>query len=199
MSGYPSYTPYPQRPGGLGTTPPTKSGKRGIPWWGWLLIAIGGVTLLTCAGVIGFVTYIGAKGPDTKAYTGNELPAKYLQIVNDLSLLEPGEQIRFFYSDAMTDIKEGFYFVSDRKVVVYIDDAATPATKVPFAKIASAEIERSDSVLEDSTITLKLTDDSVVTFPISNEMDRDKLVHETIEKSIKRSATTPKAATPSRK
>jgi hypothetical protein len=87
-----------------------------------------------CAGIIGFVSYIGAKGPDTKAYTGNELPSKYLAIVNELALLEPGEQIRFFYSDAMTDIKDGFYFVSDRKVVVYIADAAVPATKVPFAR-----------------------------------------------------------------
>ena len=195
MSNY-SYTPYPQRPQGLGGSTPPAPTKRGVPWWGWVLIIGGGLTVLTCAGLIGFVSYIGAKGPDTKAYTGNELPAKYLTIVNDLALLDPGEQIRFFYSDAMTDIKEGFYFVSDRKVVVYIEDAAVPATKVPFARIAAAAIERTDSVLEDSTITLTLTDDSVVSFPVSNELDRDKLVHETIEKSIKRAATSPKPPTP---
>jgi hypothetical protein len=197
MSNYP-YTSYPSRPAGSGGPPP--SGKRGLPWWGWLLVIGGGVTILLCAGVIGLVSYIAAKGPETKAYTGTELPAKYLAVANDLSLLEPGEQIRFFYSDALTDIKEGFYFVSDRKVVVYIADAAVPATKVPFTKIAAAEIERSDSTFEDSTITLKLTDDSVVSFPISIEMDRDKMVHETIQRSIKRVAT-PKspAQTPPRK
>lgn len=55
-------------------------------------------------------------------------------------------------------------------------------------RIVSAEIDRSDSFIEDSTITLTLDDDSVVTFPVSTEMDRDKLFHETIEKSIKRKA-----------
>jgi hypothetical protein len=151
-----------------------------------MLIAGVGFIFLSCAGIIALVTYVGHKGPDTKAYAGNELPAKFVTVVQSLNLLEAGEQIRFFYSDAMTDIKEGFYFVSDRKVVVYIADAATPATVVPFAKIAKAEIERTDAFLEDSTITLTLTDDSIVTFPVSHEGDRDKLFHETIEKSIKR-------------
>ena len=190
MTRYP-YTSYPppQQPASA------QGGKRAWPWWAWLLIIGGGTTVLLCGGVIGLLSYVAAKGPDTKAYTGSEMPAKYLKVVEELALLEPGEQIRFFYSDALTDIKEGFYFVSDRKVVVYIADAAMPATKVPFAKIAAAEIERSDSSLVDSTITLKLTDDSVVSFPVSTELDRDKMMHETIEKSIKR-AGTPKAATP---
>jgi hypothetical protein len=195
MSNYPSYTPYPQRPLGTpGQSAPT--GKRGMPWWAWLLIIGGGVTLLMCGGVVAFISYIAAKGPDTKAYTGSELPAKYMTIVNELALLEPGEEIRFFYSDALTDIKDGFYFVSDRKVVVYIADAAVPATKVPFAKITAAEIDRSDSMLEDSTITLTLADDSVVSFPVSNEQDRDKLFHDTIQKSIKRAGTPAPPTTP---
>ena len=194
MSNY-TYTPYPNQPPTPGAGGRT---KRAVPWWGWLLIISGITVVLMCAGIIGFVAYIAAKGPDTKAYTGNEVPSKYMTIVRDLQLLEPGEEIRFFYSDALTDIRDGFYFVSDRKVVVYVKDANTPATKVPFAKIAAAEIERSDSFIEDSTVTLTLTDDSIVTFPVSAEEDRDKLFHDTIQKSIKRARekTPPPPPTP---
>ena len=51
MSNY-SYTPYPSQPA---PGPPAERTKRGVPWWGWVLI-IGGITMvLMCAGVIGFV------------------------------------------------------------------------------------------------------------------------------------------------
>ena len=183
MTNYP-YMSYPNVPPQQAPASP----KRGVPWWGWLLIVVGAIVLLMCAGVIGFIGYVAAVAPDTKAYTGNEVPSKYMTVVRDLGLLEPGEQIRFLYSDALGDIKDGFYFVSDRKVVVYIADASTPATKVPFTRIVDAEIDRSDSFFEDSTITLTLDDDSVVTFPVSKELDRDKLFHEAIQKSIKRNA-----------
>jgi hypothetical protein len=174
--------PYPH-----GAVPPGAPGqkpKRRIPWWGWALIILSGLTVLSCGGCLALVAYIGAKGPDTKVYTANEVPAKFVDIARRLGLLDPGEQVKFFYSDALVDIEKGFYFATDKKVVVYIKSAATPATIVPYSKIDSVDLKSSDSWTDDGTITLKLRDSSVVAFPVSSEEGRDKHFADWIEKSM---------------
>ena len=59
-----------------------------------------------------------------------------------------------------------------------------PATTVPFDQIDDAELARNESFFEDSTIELTLKDGSVVSFPVSSELDRDVLVFEAIMKAI---------------
>jgi hypothetical protein len=130
-------------------------------------------------------------------YVANEVPAKYLKTVKDLGLVEEGEQIKFLYSDAMTDIKEGVYVVTDRKVATYVSGAAQPLTKVAFTDIAEVEMDDGSGMFEDSSITLTLKDDSVVSFPLSTESKRDKQVLEAIRKAVQsnKSATRPHSAT----
>jgi hypothetical protein len=177
------YGSYPQYPGYRPPQTPTpRKGK--LPWWGWALIITGGCVVLFCGGGLAILMYIGSVAPDTKVYTSNEVPGKYMAIVRDKGLLEAGEQVKFFYSDAMTDINDGFSFISDRKVVVYDKDADMPATVVPFKKIREASMKKG-SGFDDSTVSLTLEDDSVVTFPLSVEEDRDDMVLDTIKKSIK--------------
>lgn len=172
------------RPGFPAPPPPGKV-RRGVPWWGWVLILGGGLLVLSCGGVLGWVVYIGAVGPETKVYTANEVPRKFLTTIEGLNLLEPGEKLLYFYSDGLTDIRNGFYFVSDRKVVVYRQDAGSaPATVVPFARIQDAQIQRTDSFFEDSTITLVLDDGSEVAFPVSGELDRDMKFLSAIQKGM---------------
>ena len=92
--------------------------------------------------------------------------------------------MRLFYSDALSDIREGFYFLSDRKVAVYIHSAATPATAVRFDQIKDASFSGSDSEWTDSSITLTLKDGSTVSFPVSTELGRDKLSFKTIQDAM---------------
>jgi len=162
-TGGPSHYPheYPQR-------------RRGLPWWGWLIIGIVLFFILSCGGLFAFFAYVGSKGPDIKAYTVHELPQEYLTMVQNLGLLEHGEEIRFFYSDALMDIRDGLYFVSDRRVVIYRHDAAKPTTTVRFDDIADAELQRDTSFFNDSTITLTLKNGEVIFFPVSSELDRDE-------------------------
>jgi hypothetical protein len=187
-TGYPQQPPqYPQFPSAFpppGGYPPPGSGpslKRRIPWWGWLLIVLGMLGLSSCAGCLGFIWYAGG-GPDTKAYAGNEVPASYVQTARDLGLLAADEQIRFFYSDAIRDVRNGMYFVTDRNVVVYRRDAAQSATIVPFTEIADVQLSRGSGWLEDSSVMLSLQDGATVSFPVSTELDRDVAFVRTIEK-----------------
>jgi hypothetical protein len=151
--------------------PPAQPPRRkGLPWWAWALIAGGGLIFLTCVGGFAWLVHVGNVGPDTKVYAGNEVPARFMDTMKELKLIEPGEQIRYFYSDAVKDIKDGFYFVSDRKVVVYKESAATPATKVKFDQITDASLSG----------------------PVSSEQGRDKLFFKAIqEKMPKRRASSP--------
>jgi hypothetical protein len=181
--GAPGQYPYPPQTGYAPFPPPRP--KRRIPVWGWVLIVIGGVVALSCGGFLTFAWYIGTVGPDTKVYTGNEVPKRFTDTARQLKLLDAGEQVKFFYSDALKDVREGMYFATDKKVVVYIADAEKPTTVVPYEKIQDASFTKGSGMLEDSSITLTLEDGSVVAFPVSTEGGRDKLMFDAIESSRK--------------
>ena len=156
-----------------------------MPVWAWVLLLLGGVMLIACGGGIAALFYFSAHAPDTKVYAGNEVPAEYIDIATGLGLIEPGEQVRYFYSDAvLSDVREKFYFVSDRKVAVYVRSAARPAVAVPFDRIKDVAFSGSDSEWIDGSITLTLKDGSTVGFPVSAELGRDKLFYQAIRDSM---------------
>ena len=47
-------------------------------------------------------------------------------------LLQEEEQIRYFYSDALYDIKDSLYFVTDRNLVLYSTDWEEPQIIIPL-------------------------------------------------------------------
>ena len=82
-------------------------------------------------------------------------------------------------------IEEGFYYVSDRKVVTYNDDGrVTPLIEMPFGDITDIYLERDESFLIDSEITIELKDGTWVSFPVSSEHDRDEKFADEIRKRI---------------
>ena len=143
------------------------------------------VAMICGAGVLGLM-YVGLTSPETKVYTAKEIPNSYLETAKELGTLEDGEEVQYFYSDGLMGIEEGFYFVSDRKVVIYYDDGdGDPCCEVYFGEIEKVTLERDESVLLDSEITLELKDGDYVTFPVSSELDRDVTFAEEIKKRIK--------------
>jgi len=150
----------------------------------WLLIcgiAIGSVILA----LFGTCVYIGVQSPDTRVLPGRQVPARFMAQIRKLDLLEPGEQIQYFYSDALLNIEEGMYFLTDRKVVIYSRSFDDPAIIIPFSEIVDVEVTFSDSWFEDSVITMTLADDTYNWFPVSSEGGGDKKVYETLKKRCK--------------
>ncbi len=139
----------------------------------WQILCIG-LGALVALGVTGLIT-IGSIGPDTYVYLGQQLPKRYLEEVKSLGLVADDEKIRYFYSDALFDIKEGLYFVTDRNLVLYCQDWDQPDTIIPFAAIADIKAEYDDSFLEDSYVYVATHDDLEVSFPLSSERGRDKM------------------------
>lgn len=132
----------------------------------------------------GMCMYVGMVGPDTKVLPGRQLPARFLAQIRELNVLEPDEQIQFFYSDALINIEEGFYLVTDRKLVVYSRAFDEPAILVPFSDIEEIEGDFSDSWFVDSAVTVTLTDGTYVSFPASAEAGGDRMMYEALKKKL---------------
>lgn len=147
----------------------------------WILGSVGICCVLCCGGAIAFVAYVGVVAPETSVYTGSQIPAKFTTTAKDVGALEDGESIEFFYSDGILDIRDGFYFVSDRKVAVYSEDGRDPALQtIKFEDIDLLEFSKSTGTFEDSEIMMKLKDGQWITFPVSNEHGRDQLFFDAI-------------------
>ena len=152
----------------------------------WILGAGGILCFICCGGIIGGITYIGIASPETSAYTGNQVPTRFLNTAREVGALDANENVRYFYSDSLFDIREGFYFVSDKKVVIYIEDGReSPLTAIPFDKIADAQLSRDESFFMDSQITLETKDGEFIAFPVSSEFDRDQAFFDVIQDEIR--------------
>ena len=135
---------------------------------------------------IGAGNLIGPAERIAAALTGAAEP-KYSvkEIMKQVDALDDDERILFFYSDALDDIREGFYFVSDKKVVIYSETFGdAPLSKIAFDEIAHVELVRDTSWLSDSEILLELNDSIMCSFPVSSELDKDQLFFEAIRSRL---------------
>lgn len=152
---------------------PSEKKKSGGPL---KFLALGCVGILGClliAGV-GYLSYIGTMGPETYAVKGRQMKAVHKRVINELKLLEDGESIQWFYSDALTDICGGMYFATDRRMVLYSREWDEPLFAVYFTNLAGAEMETNSSFFEDSLVTIETWDDEEGYFPVSSERGNDE-------------------------
>ncbi len=141
------------------------------------------------AGVLGGLIYIGVVGPETRVVAGNQVAGHHLKIINDLKLLQPGERIQYFYSDAMVDIRQGMYFVTDRRLVLYCKGWGKPRHEVPFGDIEKVEGRLQDSFWEDSTLEVTLKNGEALEFPLSNEKGGSRRFFAYLKSKLPKAAT----------
>jgi hypothetical protein len=128
-------------------------------------------------GLFIWLIVISANGPGTEVIPGRQLKAKYVEFALNEGLVEPNEQIQFWYSDAFSDFTDGFYFFTDKKVVVYNKTWDEPALLMPFDSIQDISFKSNPSFLEDSQLFLELTDGTYVNFPVSSDNGGDQRFH----------------------
>ena len=146
-----------------------------------LLIGFGSLLAVCCGlGMVGLV-YIGTVAPNTWVYAGNQVPEKYVDRARQLGALEQTEQPKYFYSDGLLRIEEGFYLVTETKVAIYIGEASPPLTVIPLNEIKTAELMRDESTLGDSYIAIQTKNGDYHAFPVSSEFDRDQLFFKEIQ------------------
>ena len=148
-------------------------------------LKIFGISIGTIAAV-GFVglVILGSLVPETYVYLGRQIPKKYLSEIRSIGLLAEDERIKYFYTDAFLDIKEGMYFVTDRNLVLYSNKWEEPETMIPFDEIASMEVQYDDSFFVDTTVFITTHSGMEVSFPVSSEKGRDIKFVEAIQQEM---------------
>lgn len=148
---------------------------------------IGGLVLI----IFSTLMIVGAMSPPVEVIPGKQVDKEYISFAREQDLLEPRENMHFWYSDAMIDFKSGFYFFTDSKVVVYSKDWEEPALVMPFEEITDIEFEHQPSAIEDSQVTLYLKDESFVYFPLSSDNGGDLRFYEKMKKIWKKASALP--------
>ena len=138
---------------------------------------------IVCVSIIA-VLIVGLFGPDTAVYTGRQIPKRFMTTIQSLNLLKKDEQIRYFYSDALLDIKTGLYFVTDKNLVLYSSEWEEPETIIPFDQIASLDAEYDDSFFTDTMVFITTYSGIEVVFPVSSENGLDKRFVEAIKEKV---------------
>lgn len=125
------------------------------------------------AAVLG-LAILGSMLPETSVYLGHQVPKKYMEEIRSLNLLEEGESIRYFYTDALFDIKEGMYFVTERNLILYSKEWEDPVTIIPFDQIVTVNVMYDESFFEDSRVFVATSSGLEVRFPVSSEQGLDR-------------------------
>lgn len=149
-----------------------------------MIAATIGLTLSSIGAYYGI--YFLARSPETYIYTSKQIPKSYLYEIDSLSLINENEVIKYFYSDAVLDIKEGMYFITDQSLVLYSKDWEEPKVKIAFSDIRDIQIDYSEKLFIDSYVYVQTVSGDDYSFPLSNEMKIDKKFIEYLE-----SRTTP--------
>jgi hypothetical protein len=140
-------------------------------------------------GLFIWLIVVSANGPGTEVVPGRQLKAKYVEFALNEGLMDPSEQIQFWYSDAFSDFTDGFYFFTDKKVVVYNNSWDEPALLMPFDSIQNISFRPDPSFLEDSQLFLELTDGTYVNFPVSSDKGGDLRFHKRLRTLWKQAQT----------
>jgi len=164
-----------------------------------ILIGCGALVALVILGMAAFIV-MASYGPETFVVSGRQLPNRYLKTLKGLGLLEDGEKVAFFYSDAFMDIRSGLYFTSDKKVAAYCKDWDPPAISVPLDSIIDLSFEQNDSFWEDSVIWIRSNEEAEFSILVSSEGGGDERFYEYLLhscKNLQSAEPSPEAEVPS--
>lgn len=126
---------------------------------------------------------LGSIAPETSIYLGRQLPKKYVLEIKSLGLVGENEEIKYFYSDAYFDIKDGMYFVTDKNLILYSSDWEDPKTIIKHSDILNIKVDYNDSFFEDSLAVIDTTEYEL-SFPLSSEHGIDKKFIEFLSSKI---------------
>lgn len=156
-----------------------------------ILIGCGAGCTLILALVFGLVAYVAwqlgsGAWPDTAVTAGADLPEFVDELLVENQILEPGEQIIYFYSIAITDYLADGNVLTDRRVISYTRDAGElSVSSATFAEILLIEPEYGEGAFEDTGLMVE-TEDEFFFLLLSTEDGQDRVFIEELERRIAR-------------
>ncbi|MCR9245944.1 MAG: hypothetical protein NXI31_13000 [bacterium] len=122
--------------------------------------------------------------PGTEAVAGDKVRDHVVELLRENGVLEPGEKVQFFYSAGLFSFLEHGSVVTDRRAITYgqYEGDEVEIWAVAFDEIESVTVEWSESMFEDSVITIVSKDEWELPLYVSTEDDGDHEFHRVLEK-----------------
>ena len=149
------------------------------------LIVLGVMAVLLVVGAVVFFWYVGTYGPATRVAPGRQVARQHVETLREIGLLEEGETLQWFYSDALLDIKGGAYIATDRKLAAYNSQWAEPAVVAPYDRITDLSMTDGEGMFFDSVLEVTLDDGTAITIPLATEGGGDRSFYEFAQRKQK--------------
>jgi hypothetical protein len=118
---------------------------------------------------------LSAFGPATRALPAAEIPAAYVDTLVGAGILDPDEELEYFYSAGLFSILEDGNLFTDRRVISYeTRDGELSLAAASYDEIRDIEVQYSTNALEDSLVTVATHDGDAFPLLVSAEDGRDK-------------------------
>ncbi|MHC4895026.1 MAG: hypothetical protein ACYTFV_17110, partial [Planctomycetota bacterium] len=122
--------------------------------------------------------------PGTAVTAGEDLPDFVEELLLENQILEPGEEILYFYSLALTNYLDDGNVLTDRRVISYtMDTGKLGVSSATFAEILLIEPEFSEDAFGDTSLMVETEDEYIYLF-LSSEDGKDRLFIEELERRI---------------
>lgn len=123
--------------------------------------------------------------PSTQVIGGERLYSFHEDFFGSIGALNEDEEVLYFYSAGFLSYKEDGNFFTDKRVVSYWTDPSLGDIYVDqanYSEIESIDTDFTDSYLEDSIITITRKDETQFSLYVSNELGRDHVFYEVLER-----------------
>jgi len=138
-------------------------------WGGWSYVSLAAGVLVTAIAVLSFSMV------PSHVLKQSEIPSSYQRTLVEAGILEPDEQIRFFYSLGLFSILEEGNILTDERVVSYETwEAGLLVSSAAYPDIQDVDVEYAKGVLDDTTLTISTVGGDQFLLFLSNEKGRDR-------------------------
>jgi len=118
------------------------------------------VTVFVLLLVLGVAIQIGFV-PDSATLPAGKIPSRLLDKLQELGITREGEEVLYFYSAAILDIRgDGNLFTNERVISYEEIDGELQIYEAAYDEIEAIEFSPSDNWLDDSTIDVTTKDES---------------------------------------
>jgi hypothetical protein len=131
------------------------------------------------------LSVLAAFGPSTSVVDGPQVSGRQVQFLRDIGILEPDDEVLFFYSPGFISATGEGTALTERGVGAYWTDIESGERSVEFAlfqEIENIDVDPSTSWIVDTYVTLTLADGTQLSFLLSAERDRDDAFVEEMER-----------------
>ncbi len=119
--------------------------------------------------------------PDSKAVTGEELPAEAISSLLESGIIREGEKIQYYYSEGLMSFVDFGNLFTNSRVISYEVDADTDKKNIysaVYSKITDIQFTKSENIIEDSVIEIHVKNQPGFILFISPEEGRDQLFYQ---------------------